>query len=137
MQSPLSFKECYILIKYREIDEILRKTYIEEIWGIGRNTTALFHKYGIYKCSEITKQNEFWLKKIWGKRGLELKMELSGISAYPVNSKMELPKSIQKTSAFSHFTNDKEYKSAEFPRFSQNSRSVAKGMKFGAVRGGT
>ena len=96
-------------IKYREIDEILRKTYIEEIWGIGRNTTALFHKYGIYKCSEITKQNEFWLKKIWGKRGLELKSELTGVSVYPVNSKFEPPKSIQKTSAFSHFTNDKNY----------------------------
>ena len=96
-------------IKYREIDEILKKTCIEEIWGIGKNTTALFHKYGIYKCSEITKQNEFWLKKIWGKRGLELKSELTGESVYPVNSKTEAPKSIQKTSAFSHFTSDKNY----------------------------
>lgn len=96
-------------IKFREIDEILKKTYIEEIWGIGKNTTALFHKYGIYKCSEIAKQNEFWLKKIWGKRGLELKSELCGTSMYPVNSKIELPKSIQKTSAFDHFTSDKEY----------------------------
>ena len=96
-------------IRTRDIDEILRRTYIEDIWGIGKNTAALFHKYGINKCSEIVKQNEFWLKKIWGKRGLELKMELSGISAYPVNSKIELPKSIQKTSAFSHFTSDKEY----------------------------
>lgn len=96
-------------IKLSHIDEILKKTYIENIWGIGKNTAALFHKYGIYKCNEIAKQNEFWLKKIWGKRGLELKMELTGISAYPVNSKIEQPKSIQKTSAFSHFTNEKEY----------------------------
>ena len=96
-------------IKNRDIDEILKKTYIENIWGIGKNTTALFHKYGIYKCSDIVKQNEFWLKKIWGKRGIELKMELTGISAYPVISKIELPKSIQKTSAFSHFTNDANY----------------------------
>lgn len=96
-------------IRHRQIDDILRRTYIEDIWGIGKNTAALFHKYGIYKCSEITKQNEFWLKKIWGKRGLELKMELTGISAYPVNSKIEQPKSIQKTSAFSHFTSDSEY----------------------------
>ena len=96
-------------ITARNIDEILRRTYIEEIWGVGKNTAALFHKYGIHKCNEIVKQNEFWLKKIWGKRGLELKMELSGISAYPVNSKIELPKSIQKTSAFDNFTNDKEY----------------------------
>lgn len=96
-------------IRFKDIDKILARTYIENVWGIGKNTAALFHKYGIYKCSEIVKQNEFWLKKIWGKRGLELKAELSGISAYSVNSKAELPKSIQKTSAFSKFTNDKEY----------------------------
>lgn len=96
-------------IHYREIDDILKKTYIEDIWGIGKNTSALFHKYGIYKCSEIVKQNDFWLKKIWGKRGLELKMELSGTSANPVTSKIEPPKSIQKTSAFGTFTSDKEY----------------------------
>ena len=96
-------------IKTADIDEILKKTCIEEIWGIGKNTAALFHKYGIYKCNEITKQNEFWLKKIQGKRGLELKSELTGTSIYPVNSKTEAPKSIQKTSAFSHFTNDKDY----------------------------
>ncbi len=96
-------------IKKRELDEILKKTYIEDVWGIGKNTSALFHKYGIHKCNDIVKQNDFWLKKIWGKRGLELKMELSGISAYPVINKIEPPKSIQKTSAFSHFTNDKAY----------------------------
>ena len=92
-----------------DIDEILKRTQIEDIWGIGKNSAALFHKYGIYKCSEIVKQNDFWLKKIWGKRGLELKMELAGESANPVQSKIELPKSIQKTSAFSHFTQDKDY----------------------------
>ena len=96
-------------IKLRDIDTILRRTPIEEIWGVGKNTAALFHKYGIYKCSEVTKQNEFWLRKIWGKRGFELKAELCGISVYPVNNKTEAPKSIQKSSAFSNFSEDKEY----------------------------
>ena len=71
--------------------------------------TALFHKYGIYKASDIVKQNEFWLKKIWGKRGVELKQELLGESVYPVDNKPALPKSIQKTSSFAHFTSDKFY----------------------------
>ena len=96
-------------IRVRNIDEILKKTYVEDIWGVGKNTAALFHKYGIYKCSELVKQNDFWLKKIWGKRGLELKAELSGQSISAVKSKIELPKSIQKTCAFSKFTCDKTY----------------------------
>ena len=96
-------------IKRSDLEQILRFTAIEDIWGIGKNTTALFHKYGIYKCSEIVKQSDFWLKKIWGKRGVELKSELLGQCVYPVESREELPKSIQKTSAFSKFTQDKNY----------------------------
>jgi len=96
-------------IKLRDIDMVLKNTQIEEIWGVGKNTAALFHKYGIYKCNELTKQNEFWLRKIWGKRGFELKAELCGISIYPVNNKTEAPKSIQKSSAFSNFSDNKEY----------------------------
>ncbi len=91
------------------LDDELKRTAIEEIWGVGRNTAALFHKYGIYKASDIVKQNEFWLKKIWGKRGVELKQELLGESVYPVDNKPALPKSIQKTSSFAHFTSDKFY----------------------------
>lgn len=91
------------------LDDELKRTAIEEIWGVGRNTAALFHKYGIYKASDIVKQNEFWLKKIWGKRGIELKQELLGESVYPVDNKPALPKSIQKTSSFAHFTSDKFY----------------------------
>lgn len=96
-------------IKMSQLDFILRKTPVDAIWGVGKNTAALFNKYGIYYANEIVKQNEFWLKKIWGKRGLELKMELSGVSAYPVDSKVEMPKSIQKTCAFSQFTSDRTY----------------------------
>lgn len=94
-------------IGYRQIDEELKRTAIEEIWGVGKNTAALFHKYGIYKASDIVKQNEFWLKKIWGKRGVELKAELLGNSVYSVVDQPALPKSIQKTSALGTFTSDK------------------------------
>lgn len=96
-------------IKTKDLNELLKMTPIENIWGIGKNTAALFHKYGIHRCSEIVKQNDFWLKKIWGKRGLELKQELTGQSAYSVVSKVEAPKSIQKSSAFAKFTQDKTY----------------------------
>ncbi len=96
-------------IGYHQIDEELKKTPVEDIWGVGKNTAALFKKYGIYKASDIVKQNEFWLKKIWGKRGLELKSELLGESVYPVVDKPALPKSLQRTSSFAKFTNDKTY----------------------------
>ena len=96
-------------IRLRNLEEEMQNTPIEEIWGVGKNTAALFHKYGIYKASEIVKQNDFWLNKIWGKRGIELKQELEGISVYPVIDKPALPKSIQRTSSFPKFSTDKNY----------------------------
>lgn len=96
-------------IRFRNIEEEMLHTPIEEIWGVGKNTAALFHKFGIYKANEITKQNDFWLNKIWGKRGIELKQELEGISVYPVIDKPALPKSIQRTSSFPQFSQDKNY----------------------------
>lgn len=100
-------------IRFRNIEEEMQNTPIEEIWGVGKNTSALFHKYGIYKASEIVKQNDFWLDKIWGKRGIELKQELEGISVYPVIDKPALPKSIQRTSSFPQFSTDKNYIKAQ------------------------
>lgn len=96
-------------IRFRNIAEEMHNTPVEEIWGVGKNTAALFHKYGIYKASEIVKQNDFWLDKIWGKRGIELKQELEGKSVYPVIDKPAVPKSIQRTSSFPQFSTDKNY----------------------------
>ena len=100
-------------IQLRNIAEEMQNTPIEEIWGVGKNTAALFHKYGIYKACEIVKQNDFWLNKIWGKRGIELKQELEGISVYPVIDKPAVPKSIQRTSSFPQFSTDKNYIKAQ------------------------
>ncbi len=97
------------IIGHNQIEDELKKTRIQEIWGIGKNTTATCHKYGIYTASDIVKQNEFWLKKIWGKRGQELKSELLGRSVYAVVNEETLPKSIQRTSSFPEFTNSKTY----------------------------
>lgn len=101
--------EGYYIIKYREISKELQKTDLIDIWGLGSNTVALLNKYGIYTPYELTLQHDSWIKKILGKKGIELKQELSGISIYPVTDKVERPKSIQNTSSFASFTSDYEY----------------------------
>ena len=97
------------LIGSRKIQPELLKTSIDKIWGIGRNLSALFRKNGILTAYELVQQNDLWLNKQIGIRGLEMKHELLGEMISPVDDSVKLPKSIQKTSALAKFTSDKEY----------------------------
>lgn len=97
------------LIGSRKIQPELLKTSIDEIWGIGRNLSALFRKNGILTAYELVQQNDLWLNKQIGIRGLEMKHELLGEMISLVDDSVKLPKSIQKTSALAKFTSDKEY----------------------------
>lgn len=101
--------EGVFLIGSRKIQPELLKTSIDEIWGIGRNLSALFRKNGILTAYELVQQNDLWLNKQIGIRGLEMKHELLGEMISPVDDSVKLPKSIQKTSALAKFTSDKEY----------------------------
>ncbi|MGD9580741.1 MAG: hypothetical protein AB7V50_05175 [Vampirovibrionia bacterium] len=99
---------CYT-IGFRKITEELKNTQLIDVWGIGNNTTCLLNKYGIFTAYDLTLQKNSWIQKILGKKGLEIKYELTGDSIYVVTDKVELPQSIQKTSSFASFTADKNY----------------------------
>ena len=92
-----------------KIKSELSKTPIEEVWGIGRNLTKLFHKSGIITCSELVKKSDAWLDKAIGIRGPEMKHELLGECVSPVTNDIKLPKSIQQTKALAEFSTDKNY----------------------------
>lgn len=102
-------KDGFYKIGFREVDKELKSTELIDIWGIGNNTAALLNKFGIYTAFDLVRQNENWIKKLLGKKGLELKLELMGESVYPVSDEFVLPKSIQKTCSFSAFTSDAQH----------------------------
>lgn len=96
-------------IGYRKIEEELKGTLISEVWGVGRNTTALLKKYLIQTAYDFVSQQDFWIKKNLGKIGLDLKMELLGNSINPVNPLPNAPKSISRSESFKEFQTDKNY----------------------------
>lgn len=96
-------------IKYENIRSDLKSLPIEKIWGIGRNTASELKKYGIFTALDVISHEDSFYKRILGKRGLELKYELSGESVIKVLDDNISPKSIQRTSSFSEFTSDKFY----------------------------
>lgn len=102
-------EEGVFLIGSRKITPLLQKTSIDEIWGIGRNLSQLLRKNGILTAYELVCQDDLWLDKQIGIRGLEMKHELLGEMVSPVSNEVKLPKSIQKTSALAKFSSDKNY----------------------------
>ncbi len=101
--------EKVFLVGARKIEPLLKETSIDEIWGIGRNLSQLLRKNGILTAYELVSQNDLWLDKQIGIRGLEMKHELLGEMVSPVSNEIKLPKSIQKTSALAKFSSDKNY----------------------------
>lgn len=97
------------LIGKRKISKELQSTKVQEIWGIGRNTTLLLNRWGILTCEELIKKSDEQLKLKIGKRGVELKHELLGECIDAVKNKRKLPKSIQNTRSFPKFTIDINY----------------------------
>ncbi len=101
--------EGVFLVGARKIIPLLQKTSIDEIWGIGKNLSILLRKNGILTAYELVSQDDLWLNKQIGIRGLEMKHELLGEMVSPVSDEEKLPKSIQKTSALAKFSSDKNY----------------------------
>lgn len=101
--------EGVFLIGSRKIVPLLQNTSIDEIWGIGKNLSILLRKNGILTAYELVCQDDLWLNKQIGIRGLEMKHELLGEMVSPVSNEVKLPKSIQKTSALAKFSSDKNY----------------------------
>jgi len=96
-------------IGFREITPELKKTDISDIWGVGRNTTAMLNKYLIKTAYDFTSQNDIWIKKKMGKVGLDLKQELLGNSINPVNTVFQAPKIVSRSESFKEFQTDINY----------------------------
>lgn len=103
-------KSCgYKYINKEKILFELDKLPLEDIWGIGKNLSRTLKKYGIFYADEILSKDDDFYRNILGKKGLELKYELSGHCVIPVSGIREKPKSIQRTRAFPEFSKDKCY----------------------------
>ena len=102
-------KQRIYKIGYREITRELKETLISDIWGVGKNTTAMLKKYLIQTAFDFTSQNDIWIKKKMGKVGLDLKQELLGNPVNPVKSVFQAPKIVSRSESFKEFQTDINY----------------------------
>ena len=68
---------CY-MHRPQDIEKVLRKFPIEDVWGIGRKTAAKLHYMGINTAWDYTQMKEYAVRKMFALPGLRTWMELRG-----------------------------------------------------------
>lgn len=89
--------------------ELLKHTDIQEVWGIGRKLGVKLRGLGVRSAFDYVQKDDVWIKNKFGKNGLAIKAELSGIMVSPVSNEIELPKSISDTKSFLEFSSDLQF----------------------------
>ncbi|MDO8519360.1 MAG: DNA polymerase IV [Deltaproteobacteria bacterium] len=73
-----------VAVPGREIEALLAVTDLPTVWGFGPATVALLRKLGVKSALDFVREPEEFAKKYFGKIGIELHRELSGVPVYPV-----------------------------------------------------
>ena len=67
------------LIGIENLDPILEKVEINDVWGVGRQLTKFYQKNGIYNAKQLKNKSNTWIKKSSNVLGSRTAMELKGI----------------------------------------------------------
>ncbi|WP_440932377.1 Y-family DNA polymerase [Candidatus Pelagibacter sp.] len=67
------------LIGVENLDPILEKIEINDVWGVGRQLTKFYQKNGIYNAKQLKNKSNTWIKKCSNVLSSRTAMELRGI----------------------------------------------------------
>ena len=81
------------LIGIENIDPILEKVEINDVWGVGKQLTKFYHKNGIYNAKQLKNKPNSWVKKNSNVLSSRTAMELRGISCIDLEIKESKRKS--------------------------------------------
>ncbi len=87
-------------------NKILATTSIADISGVGKKLNQKMREECIFTALDFVCRPDYWIKGNFGKHGMDLKNELSGISLFKVERENKPPLSIQQTSALKEFSSD-------------------------------
>ncbi len=69
-----------ILKSWFDINEALKLTPIEDVWGIGRRLSIFLKKYNVSTAYDFTQLDQGWIRKNMGVVGEKIFLELCGVS---------------------------------------------------------
>lgn len=84
-----------------QLDDILKKTPVEDVWGIGRQYTKKLQWYRLYTAHDFARQKDEWIRKNFTIVGLKTAHELRGIPCIMLDETIEDKQTIACTRSFS------------------------------------
>lgn len=96
------------VVSGRKITEFLAALDVQAIPGIGANRAALLHKFRIRTALEFAQASEALMRRLLGKTGTDLRLELRGVLVFPLELVLKLPKSIARTASLGEVTQSHE-----------------------------
>lgn len=100
-----------------QLHRFLKEIPVQEVCGIGPNTSALLNKHGVFTVLDYVAKPEVWAKKLVGKVGSELWHELRGEMVYPLNPQAKTSyDSISKSKTFTPPSDEYDYVKAQLFR---------------------
>ena len=79
------YKGVCILKEWPEIKIGLKNTYIEDVWGIGRQLSKFLKNYKVSSAHDFIKIDRRWVRKNIGVVGEKIYLELCGISCLEID----------------------------------------------------
>jgi DNA polymerase V len=100
------FNGVFDLAGNSQIDQVLEKTEVNDVWGIGRRSTEKLNNRAIYTALDLKRADEVWIRKQLTVVGARTVMELNGISCISLENAPSCPKSIITSRSFGHSVTD-------------------------------
>jgi len=100
------FNGVFDLTDNSQIDRVLEKIEVNDVWGIGRRSTEKLHSHGIYTALDLKRADETRIRKLLTVVGARTVMELNGISCISLENAPACPKSIITSRSFGHPVTD-------------------------------
>ena len=81
------------LINIKDLDPILEKVEVRDIWGVGKQLSKFYIKNGIYNAKQLKNKSNTWVKKNSNVLGSRTAMELRGIPCIDIETTQSKRKS--------------------------------------------
>ncbi len=102
--------DCFEIVSGRNISAKVDNFPVEEVWGIGPQTTKYLRQLGIYTVGQFRRQPENFIFQHFTKPHQEIWLELNGLKVYDVVAEEKSSYySISKTRTFTPPSSDKAY----------------------------
>ena len=98
---------CY-MHRPQDIEKVLRKFPIEDVWGIGRRSTAKLHSMGVMTAYDYIQLPETFIRKMSGLTGVRTWRELRGEPCIEFEDSIEAKQSICVSRSFAKEITDVE-----------------------------